>query len=39
MAEQDKVYVCLVCGQQVKVIKSGAGTLVCCGLQMTKEDE
>ena len=39
MAEQDKVYICLVCGQEVKVIKSGAGTLVCCGLQMTKEDE
>ena len=39
MAEQDKVYVCLICGQKVTVIKSGAGELVCCGQQMTKEEE
>ena len=38
MAEQDKIYVCLICGQKVKVIKSGAGELVCCGQQMTKEE-
>ncbi len=34
MAEQNKVYVCSVCGQEVKVIKSGMGTLVCCNQPM-----
>jgi len=34
MAEQDKIYVCDLCGQEVKVTKSGAGTLVCCGQPM-----
>jgi desulfoferrodoxin-like iron-binding protein len=35
MAEQDKTYVCSVCGQEVKVVKSGMGTLVCCNQPMT----
>jgi superoxide reductase len=34
MAELDKTYVCDLCGQEVKVTKSGAGTLVCCGVPM-----
>ena len=34
MAEQDKVYVCDLCGQEVKVTKSGVGTLVCCDVPM-----
>ncbi len=34
MAEQDKVYVCDICGQEVKVIKAGAGRLVCCNEPM-----
>ncbi|MBC7098320.1 desulfoferrodoxin FeS4 iron-binding domain-containing protein [Candidatus Bipolaricaulota bacterium] len=34
MAEQGKVYVCDICGQEVKVLKAGAGTLVCCDQPM-----
>jgi len=34
MAEQDKIYVCDLCGQEVRVTKSGAGTLVCCDQPM-----
>lgn len=34
MAEEGKIYVCDVCGQEVKVTKSGAGTLVCCNVAM-----
>ena len=34
MAEEGKTYVCDICGQEVKVEKSGAGTLVCCGADM-----
>ncbi|MGB2908225.1 MAG: desulfoferrodoxin FeS4 iron-binding domain-containing protein [Candidatus Aminicenantaceae bacterium] len=40
MAEKGKIYVCALCGQEVRVVKSGAGTLVCCGKPMQpKEDE
>ncbi|MFP4081674.1 MAG: desulfoferrodoxin FeS4 iron-binding domain-containing protein [Candidatus Aminicenantes bacterium] len=34
MAQEGKVYVCDKCGQQVKVVKSGVGTLVCCDQPM-----
>jgi len=34
MAEQGKIYVCDLCGQQVEVKVSGAGTLVCCDVPM-----
>jgi superoxide reductase len=34
MAEEGKIYVCALCGQVVKVMKSGAGTLVCCDVPM-----
>jgi superoxide reductase len=34
MAKQDGIYVCDICGQVVKVEKSGAGTLVCCNQPM-----
>jgi len=34
MAEKDKTYVCDLCGQEVKVTKSGVGTLVCCNVPM-----
>jgi superoxide reductase len=34
MAEQGKVYVCDICGQEVQVVKAGAGTLVCCDQPM-----
>ena len=34
MAEVGKTYVCDLCGQEVEVTKSGAGTLVCCNVPM-----
>lgn len=34
MAKKGKVYVCGLCGQEVKVVKAGAGTLVCCNQPM-----
>jgi len=34
MAEEGRVYVCDICGQEVKVLQAGAGTLVCCGVEM-----
>jgi len=34
MAEEGKIYVCDLCGQEVKVVKSGVGTLVCCDVPM-----
>lgn len=39
MAEEDKNYVCSLCGQEVKVIRSGVGTLVCCDLPMELKEE
>jgi desulfoferrodoxin-like iron-binding protein len=34
MAEVGKTYVCDLCGQEVEVKVSGAGTLVCCDVPM-----
>jgi superoxide reductase len=40
MAEEGKTYVCALCGQEVKVTRSGMGTLVCCDQPMQpKEDD
>jgi len=30
----EEVYRCNICGNEVKVIKVGGGTLVCCGKDM-----
>jgi len=38
MAEQDKTYVCKVCGQEVRVTRQGIGTLVCCNQPMVKKE-
>ncbi len=38
MAEQGKTYRCEICGQEVKVTKEGAGTLVCCNEDMVLVD-
>jgi superoxide reductase len=38
MAEQGKTYRCEICGQEVKVLKEGAGTLVCCNQDMVLVD-
>jgi len=37
MTNIDEVYVCKICGNKVKVLKAGMGTLVCCGKPMTIE--
>jgi len=34
MTNVDEVYLCEICGNKVKVIGAGAGTLVCCGRNM-----
>jgi superoxide reductase len=34
MIKLDEVYVCNTCGNKVKVVGSGMGTLVCCGKPM-----
>lgn len=33
------LYHCNVCGNKVKVVQSGGGTLVCCGQEMEKVDK
>lgn len=38
MAEQGSTYVCEICGQEVRVEKSGAGKLVCCNRPMVKKE-
>ena len=38
MAEDGKIYICHICGQEVKVLKAGAGTLVCCNQEMEIKD-
>jgi desulfoferrodoxin-like iron-binding protein len=37
--EVGETYRCNVCGNEVKVIKVGGGTLVCCGQDMEKVKE
>ena len=32
------IYVCEICGNKVKVLEAGAGTLVCCGQPMKVAD-
>ena len=32
--EVGQVYRCKICGNKVKVVESGGGTLVCCGVPM-----
>lgn len=34
MTKVNETYVCEICGNTVKVIKAGVGTLVCCGKNM-----
>ena len=34
MTELNEVYLCKVCGNKVKVVNAGNGTLVCCGQPM-----
>jgi desulfoferrodoxin-like iron-binding protein len=39
--EVGEIYRCNICGNEVRVIKVGGGTLVCCGqeMQIVKEQE
>jgi len=39
MAEHGRIYVCSLCGQEVEVVKSGVGTLVCCDQPMDLKEE
>jgi superoxide reductase len=34
MTEAGELYLCEICGNKVKVVESGGGTLVCCGQPM-----
>ncbi len=34
MTKVGEVYLCEICGNKVKVLESGKGTLVCCGKPM-----
>jgi superoxide reductase len=34
MTEVNEVYFCETCGNKVKVLENGVGTLVCCGESM-----
>jgi len=35
--EAGQVYRCKICGNKVKVLESGGGVLVCCGVSMKLE--
>ncbi|MEM2589332.1 MAG: desulfoferrodoxin FeS4 iron-binding domain-containing protein [Candidatus Aenigmatarchaeota archaeon] len=34
MTKVGEIYLCEICGNKVKVIEAGKGTLVCCGKPM-----
>jgi len=34
MTKVGQVYRCKICGNTVRIVKDGAGTLVCCGQPM-----
>ena len=35
MTTKGEIYLCEICGNKVQVLEEGAGTLVCCGQDMT----
>lgn len=39
MAEVGIIYVCNLCGQEIEVVKSGMGTLVCCDQPMQPKED
>ncbi len=39
MTARREVYICLVCGNVVEVLRPGGGTLVCCKQPMVRADE
>lgn len=34
MIKVNQIYKCSICGNEVKVVAAGGGTLVCCGKDM-----
>jgi len=34
MVKENEVYKCSICGNAVKIVAAGGGTLVCCGQDM-----
>jgi superoxide reductase len=34
MTKVGDIYLCKICGNEVKVLEAGKGTLVCCGQPM-----
>jgi desulfoferrodoxin-like iron-binding protein len=34
----DQIYVCAVCGNEVRIEKDGGGRLVCCGQEMKEKE-
>lgn len=34
MTKVGEEYICEICGNKVKVLTAGGGTLVCCGVEM-----
>ena len=39
MTRIGEIYQCEYCGNVVKVIQAGSGTLMCCGVEMNKVDK
>lgn len=39
MTQVNETYRCEVCGNLVKVLETGVGTLVCCGKPMVLQQE
>ncbi len=35
---EEKIYVCKKCGNEIKFVKDGGGTLVCCGDPMSEKE-
>lgn len=39
MNREEKIFVCSHCGNEVKLVKDGGGTLICCGEPMGEKKE
>ncbi len=36
VTKAEEVYLCKICGNKVRVLEAGKGTLVCCGKPMVR---
>ncbi len=34
----DKIYICAICGNEVRIQVDGGGLLVCCNQEMTEKE-